>query len=272
MPDDVQRLPELTKHMIAEIDGAIGWITFNKPERRNAVSTDMWEALPKILDEFEANPQVRVIVLKGAGEQAFVSGADISQFEQARNTPEQVAAYERFVENCSDRLRHVGKPTIAMIRGWCVGGGVAITLNTDIRICSDDSRFAIPAAKLGLGYRATGINKLVSIVGPAFAKEIFFTARAFSATEAEKMGLVNRVVPAAELESYVREYCATIAANAPLTILAVKREVEEIAGKLAGHVDVELCDQLVKACFNSADYKEGRTAFMEKRKPVFKGV
>jgi 1,4-dihydroxy-2-naphthoyl-CoA synthase len=176
MPDDVQRLPELTKHMIAEIDGAIGWITFNKPERRNAVSTDMWEALPKILDEFEANPQVRVIVLKGAGEQAFVSGADISQFEQARNTPEQVAAYERFVENCSDRLRHVGKPTIAMIRGWCVGGGVAITLNTDIRICSDDSRFAIPAAKLGLGYRATGINKLVSIVGPAFAKEIFFTA------------------------------------------------------------------------------------------------
>ncbi|MCC7272340.1 MAG: enoyl-CoA hydratase/isomerase family protein [Alphaproteobacteria bacterium] len=271
MPDDVRRLPEITKYMVAEIDGAIGWITFNKPERRNAVSTDMWEALPKILDDFEANPAVRVIVLKGAGDKAFVSGADISQFEQARNTPEQVAEYERFVESCSDRLRHVGKPTISMIRGWCVGGGVAITLNTDIRICSDDSRFAIPAAKLGLGYRVTGINKLVAIVGPAFAKEIFFTARAFSADEAERMGLVNRVVPAAELEDYVRQYCATIADNAPMTILAVKREVEEIIGKVPGHVDRDLCDTLVKACFASADYKEGRTAFMEKRKPAFQG-
>ena len=270
MPDDVRRLPEITKHMIAEIDGSIGWIVFNKPERRNAVSTDMWEALPRILDDYEANPQVRVIVLKGAGDKAFVSGADISQFEQARNTPEQVEAYEKFVDACSDRLRTVGKPTISMIRGWCVGGGVGITLSTDIRICSDDSRFAIPAAKLGLGYRVSGINKLVSVVGPAFAKEIFFTARAFNADEAERMGLVNRVVPAADLERYTRDYCQTIADNAPLTILSVKREVEEI-GKLGKHVDVELCERVVKACFDSEDYKEGRRAFMEKRKPAFQG-
>jgi len=270
MPDDVRRLPELSPHMIAEIDGAIGWITFNKPQRRNAISTDMWEALPRILDDFEANPDVRVIVLKGAGDKAFISGADISQFEQARNTPEQVAAYERFVEGSGERLQTVAKPTIAMIRGYCIGGGVAVALNCDLRICSDDSKFGVPAARLGLGYRASGINKLVATVGPAYAKEIFFTARHFTADEAERMGLVNRVVPVAELEDYVRSYCATIADNAPLTMLAVKRTVHEI-GKLPEHVDRELCDRLVKACFASEDYREGRTAFMEKRRPQFKG-
>ena len=264
------RIPLDTDNMVAEIDGPIGWMTFNKPARRNAVSLDMWEAIPVILDRFEADPSVRVVVLKGAGDQAFVSGADISQFEKARSSEESNALYEKISGAAGETLARFGKPTVAMIRGWCIGGGLAIAVGCDLRIATEDSRFGIPAARLGLGYGAAGVKKLMDLVGPSFTKEIFFTARHFSALEALAMGLVNRVVPDSALEDFTREYCARIGDNAPMTMHALKRTVGELSrGEKA---DLDLCDRLVSACFASQDYVEGRRAFMEKRRPVFRGV
>ena len=268
--NDTVSIPLKSPHMLAEVDGPIGWMTFNKPERRNAVSLDMWEEMPEILHRFESDPAVRVIVLKGAGDKAFVSGADISQFEKARSSEESNAHYDHISELASKALAECGKPTIAMIRGFCIGGGLAIAIGCDIRIATTDSKFGIPAARLGLGYGAPGVKKLVGLVGPAFTKEIFFTARHFTAAEAQTMGLVNRVVQSEELEGYTRNYCATIADNAPRTMNTLKRTVAEV---MRGHeADWELCNSLVRDCFASQDYVEGRQAFMEKRRPVFRGV
>jgi len=258
------------QHMLAEVDGAIGWMTFNKPERRNAVSLDMWAAMPDILHRFEDDPAVRVIVLKGAGDKAFVSGADISQFENARASAEANAEYDRVSEAATKALVECGKPTIAMIRGWCIGGGLAIAIGCDLRIATEGSKFGIPAARLGLGYGAPGVKKLMDLVGPAFTKEIFFTARHFSAAEAAGMGLINRVVADAALADCTRQYCATIADNAPMTMHALKRTVGEL---VRGYeADWDLCDRLVAGCFESQDFIEGRRAFMEKRRPVFRGL
>lgn len=268
--DGVTEIELPTRRMIARIEGAIGWMIFNNPERRNAVSLDMWEAVPTILDRFEADPAVRVIVLVGAGEKAFVAGADISQFEQQRASAEQVAHYDGISGEANRRLAYCPKPTIAMIRGYCIGGGVGIAVACDIRIAAEGAKFGVPASRLGLGYWADGVKKLMDLVGPSFTKEIFFTARHFSAAEAQTMGLANRVVPEAELEAYVRGYCAGIAENAPMTNAALKVTVGELA-KESPRVDYELCRQVVQACFDSEDYVEGRRAFMEKRKPVFRG-
>jgi enoyl-CoA hydratase len=259
-----------TERMIAEIDGAIGWMIFNNPARRNAISLDMWQAVPAILDHFERDPAVRVIVLKGAGDKAFISGADISQFEQQRSSAESVAHYDKIAEAANTRLGTIRKPTIAMIRGFCIGGGLGVALQCDLRIAADDARFGVPAARLGLGYRWAGVKKLVDLVGPAYAKEIFYTARHFTAPEALGMGLVNRVLPQGELEDYIRNYCALMAENAPLTIEAVKVAIQEI-GRPSAEIDRARCEALVNQCFASEDYIEGRRAFMEKRKPVFTG-
>ncbi len=262
--------PAITDKMIAEKEDGIGWMIFNNPARHNAVGIEMWEAIPQILDDFEADPAVRVIVLKGAGTKAFVSGADISQFEKQRSNPELVKRYEDIADHAGYRLAASPKPTIAMIRGYCIGGGMGIALGCDLRIASDRARFGVPAAKLGLGYRQSGIKKLMEIVGPSFAKEIFYTARQFTAEEALAMGLINRAVPDAALDAYLRDYCATIAGNAPLTIHSVKKIIEEL-NKPRGDIDKERCEALVMECFDSEDYVEGRRAFMEKRKPDFKG-
>ena len=259
-----------TERMIAEKDGGIGWITFNNPARHNAISLPMWQGLYDAVTGFAGDPEVRVIVLKGAGDKAFVSGADISEFEEKRSNAENIAAYNAVSHKASAALQVVDKPTIAMIRGYCVGGGVAVALGCDLRIAAEGSSFAVPAAKLGLGYEFDGVRKLVDVVGPSFAKEIFYTARQFTVQEAAAMGLVNRVLPADRLEAYVREYGERIAANAPLTVSSIKTLVAQIL-KDESERDPALCKSVVDRCFASADYVEGRQAFMEKRKPRFTG-
>jgi len=263
-------MQNLTDKLIAKKDNGIGWIVFNNPARHNAVSLEMWRALPIVLDDYAKDPGVRVIILKGEGDKAFVAGADISQFKEKRSSPEAVKEYNAAADNASNALQQCPKPMLAMIRGYCIGGGTAIAVNCDIRIAADDARFAIPAGKLGLGYRFSGIKRLADVVGPAFAAEIFFTARQFSAQEALQMNLVNRVVPVAELEKYTLDYASTIANNAPLTIAAVKRSIIEYL-KNPAERDFALCQKMVDACYASEDYREGQAAFMEKRKPVFTG-
>jgi enoyl-CoA hydratase/carnithine racemase len=260
-----------TDKMLAHKDGGVGTVTFNNPERHNAVSLDMWEATKRILDDFAADPTIRVVVLTGAGGKAFVSGADISRFEKERANLEAARAYSAKTEAASASIYEFPKPTIAMIRGYCLGGGLGLATCCDLRIASDNSRFAVPAAKLGIGYGYVGLKRLVDIVGPSFAKEIFYTARQFDAQEALAMGLINRAVPSAELESAVKAITGMICANAPLTIKAVKATVGEIL-KDESKRSVARTTELVEACFVSRDYNEGRAAFMEKRKPVFTGT
>ena len=259
-----------TDKMLARKEGGVGILTFNNPERHNAVSLEMWEATKRILDGFAADDDIRVVVLTGAGGKAFVSGADISKFASERATLEASRAYNVKSDAAYSSVADFPKPTIAMIRGYCIGGGVGLAVCCDLRICSDNSRFAVPAAKLGLGYGYSGLKRLVDIVGASFAKEIFYTARQFDAQEASAMGLVNRVVPAGELEAYVKSITDMISANAPLTIKAVKFTVGEML-KDESKRNLARSVELVEQCFASRDYTEGRTAFMEKRKPVFTG-
>lgn len=259
----------MTEKMIAEKDGAIGWMTFNQPEKHNAVSYEMWDAVPTILEDFAQDNDIRVVVLKGAGKRSFISGADISQFEKNRSSEESTAIYNAATDKATRTLQNLEKPTIAMIDGYCIGGGCSVAVSCDLRIASDFSTFAIPAAKLGLGYGYGGVKKLVDLVGPSYTKEIFFTARQFSAEEAQMMGLVNRVVPRDQLESYVREYAGTIGGNAPMTISTLKATVAEALAD-ADKRDLDKISRMIDECFASEDYKEGRQSFMEKRKAQFK--
>lgn len=259
-----------TEKMLARKAGGVGWMIFNNPERHNAVSLEMWQAAERILADFASDPAVRVVVVTGAGGKAFVSGADISKFESERSSAEAVATYQATTARAYDALYNLAKPTIAMIRGHCIGGGAALAVCCDLRIATEKSSFGIPAAKLGLGYGLTGIARLVDVVGPSFAKELFFTAKRFTAAEAERMGLVNRVLPEDQIEAFVEDYANTIAENAPLTVTSVKAIINE-AVKDRGKRDEALCERLVLECFNSQDYIEGRRAFMEKRKPQFQG-
>jgi len=270
MNDSASPLQSLTDKLIATKDGAIGWITFNNPERHNATSYEMWQSLPLVLDAYVKDPEVRVIVFRGAGEKAFSAGADISQFKEKRSSMEGARAYNATADAANQALRACPKPTIAMIRGYCIGGGTAVAVGCDIRVAADDARFGVPAARLGLGYRFDGIQRLASVVGPAYTAEIFFTGRQFTAQEALQMGLVNRVVPAAELESFVQDYARALSLNAPLTIAAVKCALIELQ-KDPAERDLALCQRMVDACFASEDYREGQAAFMGKRKPQFKG-
>jgi enoyl-CoA hydratase len=260
-----------TDKVLSRKEGGVGYVVFNNPERHNAMSLDMWAATGRIMDEFKTDDSLRVVVLTGAGTRAFVSGADISRFGAERSTEAAVAHYNDTVDKASAALHAYPKPTIAMIRGYCIGGGLGIAMCCDLRIATENATFAVPAAKLGLGYGHTGVKRLLDVVGPSFTKEIFYTARQFTAEEAKVMGLINRVVPDAELESYVKTYAETIANNAPLTIKALKNVVGELL-KDESRRDVAGMEAVVNACFRSKDYIEGRDAFLQKRKPVFTGT
>jgi enoyl-CoA hydratase/carnithine racemase len=256
--------------ILSKKSGPIGHLIFNNPEKRNAFSLDMSLAAADVLEDFLKDDAIRVIVLSGAGDKAFVSGGDISKFEQARATKEQVDNYTKTGDRFRSLLKGSAKPTIAMIRGYCLGGGMAIALNCDLRICTEDASFGIPAAKLGIGYAADRLGQLVDLVGPSAAKDLLFTGRRCNAQEALRVGIVNYVVAGNELEAFVQSYAGTIAGNAPLSIVASKRVIDEYV-KDADKRDTKLTERVVAECFASTDYVEGRRAFMEKRKPVFTG-
>ncbi len=260
----------ITGQLIIDKKDGVGRITFDNQDRRNALTYEMWQGIPVVMADFAADDAVRVIVLAGAGGKAFSAGADISQFAKKRSSGDAVAVYDEAVAKATDALTDAKKPLIAKIQGFCVGGGLGVAMCCDLRIAAADSRFAVPAAKLGLGYKMKGLKILVDQVGPAAAKEIFFTGRQFDATEALLMGLVNRVLPSEDLGAYVDDYAETIAANAPLTVLAAKTVIGEILKDPEAR-DLDLCRKVVDDCFASDDYQEGRKAFMEKRKPAFKG-
>ncbi|MCP4963578.1 MAG: enoyl-CoA hydratase [Actinomycetia bacterium] len=259
-----------TPYMKAEVIDGIGWMTFNNPERRNAMKMEMNEAIAEILASFHADDHVRVVVMQGAGDKAFVSGADISEFETHRSTPEGRQRFDAVAAAAGRAFASLDKPLIAKIRGFCMGGGLATALQADIRISADDGQFGIPAARLGLGYGFSGIHKLIGLIGPAMTNEVLMTARRFSAEEAFAMGLINRVVPAVDLDAAVVELASQIAANAPLTVKAAKAAVGE-AVKDPERRDLDRIAVMVETCFNSEDYIEGRRAFMEKRQAEFKG-
>lgn len=259
-----------TDKIQSEVEGPVGRIIFNNPAKHNAVSLDMWEAVEGYLSEFKDNDDIRVVVITGVGGRAFVSGADISKFENERASEEAIKNYNKNVSRAYDSIYNFPKPTIAMIRGYCIGGGMGLATVCDLRVCTEASTFAVPAAKLGLGYGHDKVKLLMNLVGPAFVKDIFFTARQFKSEEAFNMGFINRIVADDELETYVQDYAERIAGNAPLTISHIKKVAIEMV-KDVDDRDMDSVTEAFNKCFNSEDYKEGRTAFMEKRKPNFQG-
>lgn len=256
--------------LITTREGAVATVRFSNLPRLNAMTYDMWRAVPETLAALDADPAVHAIVVAGDGDKAFISGADISQFEKLRGTAEAQAEYGKAVEDAYVAPMKCSKPVIARIRGVCIGGGLGFAAACDLRICSSDSVFRMPAARLGLGYSAIGVRRFMNVIGAANTADIFFTARKFDAKEALRMGFVSRVVTPAKLESTVAGYCETIAENAPLTIAAAKFAVQQWLREPAQR-DLAAAQKMVDACFASADHKEGRAAFMEKRKPRFAG-
>ncbi len=256
--------------MLAEIADGIGTIIFNNPDKRNAMSLEMWRGLVEILDRFEADPTVRAVVLTGAGPKAFVSGADISQFDSQRASASAQEEYDALTSAGRARLLAFPYPVIARIRGFCLGGGIGIALQADLRIAAEDAEFGIPAARLGLAYGAGMVRQLVALVGPAHARMLLYTGARIDAREAERIGLVNQTVRAEDLAGTVADLARTIAANAPLSVRAAKLTVA--AAEAPGRVADDAAEAAIAACFDSNDYREGRAAFQEKRPPKFLGM
>jgi len=256
--------------MLAAKEGGIGFVTFNQPEKRNAMSVEMWQGLAEILADFREDSGVRVVIMTGAGGKAFVSGADISQFEKRRANADAQEEYARLTNDGRARLADFPKPKIAAIQGFCLGGGLAIAMQADLRIASANSQFGIPAARLGIAYAFDGLRTLVQLVGPAHARMILYTANRIDAEEAARIGLINKVVPEESLADAVLELARTIAGNAPLSVAANKLCIDNILKDPADR-DLDAVARAGRMCLDSEDYREGRTAFMEKRQPRFQG-
>lgn len=268
IPDNLAAHAE-GKILAGQVD-QVGYLVINNPQRHNAIGLDMWQAAAEALEQLAVDSDTRLLIVTGKGGKAFASGADISKFESERSSPEDVERYQATSGRFYAALNSFPKPTLAAIRGYCIGGGMALATSCDMRICEERSRFGVPAAKLGLGYGYDGIKRLSDIVGIANTREIFFTARQFSATEAYDMGLVNRVLPDQLFDTYIDDYATRIRENAPMTIASIKAITQAVV-KDADQRDQRQLAQMVQACFESEDYIEGRRAFMEKRKPQFKG-
>jgi enoyl-CoA hydratase len=256
--------------ILQSVTDGVGVVTFNNPEKRNAMSLDMWEGLGHALVELRDDPDVRVVILTGAGDKAFVSGADISQFEKNRHNAEASEEYAKKSAAQRALLADYPKPVIASIRGFCLGGGMQVAMMADIRIVSDNSQFGIPAAKLGIAYGYDGLKNLVSLVGPSWARLLMYTGMRIDAAEAQRIGLVDRMLPDAELWDATMEIARTISGNAPLAIQAAKITIAQVL-KDPDKRDTDAIKAIGTACMDSEDFREGRRAFMEKRKPKFTG-
>ena len=252
-----------------ERDGAIATVIFDHEKRRNAITVDMWEAIPNVVRELQEEDAVRVVVMRGAGTEAFVSGADISEFEQTR-TGNAGRDYDAMTARAFASLQGLEKPLIAGIHGFCIGGGAAIALTADLRYAADDALFAVPPARLGLGYHTAGIRALIRVVGFSETANLLFTARRVPASDARHIGLVNEVFAKDLLDEAVDQVAHTIASNAPLTIRSAKMTLQELA-KLESDRDLHRIHKSIEACYQSDDFKEGVRAFLEKRKAEFRG-
>jgi len=256
--------------ILQSVTDGVGIITFNNPEKRNAMSLEMWEGFGNALVELRDDPDVRVVIMVGAGDKAFVSGADISQFEKTRHNAEASEEYSRRSAAQRALLADYPKPTIACIRGFCLGGGMQVAMLADIRIASDNSQFGIPAARLGIAYGYDGLRNLVSLVGPSWARLIMYTGMRIDSAEGLRIGLVDRVMPDADLWNATMEIATTISGNAPLAIKAAKITIAQVL-KDPEQRDMDAIKEIGTACMDSEDFREGRRAFMEKRKPKFSG-
>jgi enoyl-CoA hydratase/carnithine racemase len=256
--------------LLATIDDGVGLITFNQPEKHNAISVEMWAGLEKVLAAWESDNNIRVVVLTGAGERAFISGADISQFEKLRGDAQAQQEYDRLTSGGRNSLAAFPKPIIARIRGYCLGGGLAVAMHADLRIAAEDSQFGIPAARLGIAYGFQNIQALVHLIGPANARLMLYSENRINAAEAMRIGLVNQVVPIESLAEVVGDLTRTMASNAPLSVRASKLIIDQVM-RDPGDRDMEAVNRVSIGCLNSEDYREGRTAFLEKRAPIFKG-
>ena len=259
-----------TDPLLLTREAPLAWVTVNRPAAHNALNAAVWAGLAATLIELASDSEIRVIILRGAGERAFISGADISEFRALRADATAAVEYDRLSGRAWRAIGEVTQPVIAMINGLCFGGGVAVALACDVRFAADSARFAVPATRLGLSYPMESIEQLVHVVGPAHAADILLSARALDAEEALRIGLVNRVAPAAELEATTRTYALAIAAGAPLTVKAHKRAIRESL-RPAAERDVVALRENMRRCFDSEDYQEGIAAFLEKRAPRFRG-
>ncbi|HYC46855.1 MAG TPA: enoyl-CoA hydratase [Burkholderiales bacterium] len=259
-----------TERIITRHEGAIARLVFNNPARHNAISLDMAEAVPPAIRSFETDPDVRVVIVTGAGERAFAAGSDISSFGEVRSDPSRNRHYNEVSEAAYNAVYRCAKPTIAMIRGYCIGGGLDFATSCDLRLASDDATFSVPAGRLGLGYGHEGIERIGRVIGYMRARDMFFTARRLSAAEALQIGLIDRVWPAADFEREVLAYAELIAANAPLTLCALKTAFLEYE-RPAAERDFANAQSAIDTCFTSDDYQEGRAAFAAKRSPNFRG-
>lgn len=256
------------RDVLLSMDAHVATITFCNERRFNAMSLSMWLKLGDLLESLNQDKNVRALVLRGQGERAFVSGADISEFGEQRNDPASVANYDRAVSRAQGALAQFASPVIAAISGICYGGGLGLVLACDLRYASESAKFRMPAARLGLGYAYAGVKRMMAILGPAKASEVFYTAKVFEAQEAFALGLLNGVEQ--DVFAKAHETAMLIAENAPLTVKAAKMAFNAALNGSQPE-EVQRVDEAVKACFKSQDYSEGRAAFAEKRSPVFKG-